>query len=243
MPPRRKEKYTRELQVLRRDAQPTWHEIEGEPNERKRQDRIRARDSAIDELMKIVRTKKFRGEKLGALEQLRVNNFIKRLMARNGGQLPRPKGGRPREHPSHLQLAVRVLEALEACEEKESIHAALKEVAERLDADYEYIKEIYYDYLYRDRDPELRLSDPDPELRLSVKAERAFSKENVEIARRRAEIDRLASLPRSECERQLTAVATAWGVDPLRLGRLVMFARSKRDFPASRLYQQRYAKK
>src|SRR5262245_43535454 len=234
MPPRRKEKYTRELQVLRRDAQPTWHEIEGEPNERKRQDRIRARDSAIDELIKIVRTKRFRGEKLGALEQLRVNNVIKGLMARNRGHLPRPKGGRPREHPSHLQLAVRVLEELEVCEKKESISSALEKVAGRLDADYEYIKEIYYDYLCRDRDPELPKS---------VRAERAFSTENAEIELRRAEIERLASLPRSECKRQLTVVSNAGGVDPLALGRLVMFARNKRDFAASRLYQQRHAKK
>jgi hypothetical protein len=234
MPPRRDPLKIRALPVLERDARTTQHEIDSAPTERKREELRYARDSARAELAKIVRTKKFRGEKLGALEQLRVNNVIKGLMARNRGHLARPKGGRPREHPSHLQLAVRVLEALEACEEKESTHSALKEVAERLDADYEYIKEIYYDYLYPDRDPELRLS---------VKAERAFSKENAEIVRRRAEIDRLASLPRSECERQLTVVSNAWGVDPLALSRLVMFARNKRDFAASRLYQQRHAKK
>src|SRR5262249_30347924 len=122
----------------------------------------------------------------------------------------------------------------EVCEEKESIDSALKEVAKRLDADYEYIKEIYYDFLYPDRDPELPKS---------VKAERVFSKENTEIGLRLAEIERLANLPRSECEQQLTAVAGAWGVNPLRLDRLVQLARNKREFAASRLYEQRHAKK
>jgi hypothetical protein len=233
MPRRRDPIKTREFSTLLRDAQISQHEIEGEKYARKQKDLIRARDSAFDEIMKIVRTKKFRGEKLGALKQLQVNNIIKGLMARNGGQLPRPKGGRPRKQPSHLQLAVRVLEELEACKETKNTDSALKEVAKRLVADHDYIKEIYYAYLYHDGDPEL--------LR-SVRAERAFSKENAEIAQRRAEIERLTSLPRSECEQQLTAVAGAWGIDPSKLKLLVQRARNKREFAASRLYQQRRAK-
>src|SRR5262245_12003515 len=148
MPQRRDPIKSREFLVLLRDAQTTQHEIEGEPNARKRQDRIRARDSASDELMKIVRTKTFRGKKLGALEQLHVNNVIKGLMARNRGQLPRPKGGRPREHPCHLQLAVRVLDELEAREEKESIDSALKKIADDLGKNCDYVREIYYDFLH-----------------------------------------------------------------------------------------------
>jgi hypothetical protein len=123
---------------------------------------------------------------------------------------------------------------LRVCEEKESIYSALVEVAADLDVDRDYVREIYYDFLYPDRDPELPKS---------VRAERAFSKENAEIELRRAEIERLASLPRSECEQQLTAVAGAWGVDPSALRRLVQRARNKRDFAASRLHEQRHAKK
>jgi hypothetical protein len=234
MPRRRDPMKTREFSTVLRDAQISQHEIEGEKDARKQKDLIRARDSAFDEIVKIDRTKTFRGEKLGALEQLQANNVIQGLMARNGGQLPRPKGGRPRRSPRHLQLAVRVMEELENCKENESIDSALTEVAERLRADRDYITEIYYDYLHPDRDPELLKS---------VRAERAFSKENTEIGLRRAEIERLANLPRSECEQQLTAVAGAWGVDPLPLGRLVQRARNKRQFAASRLHQQQHGQK
>jgi len=222
MPKCRKDKDTRGLQVLMRDAQPTWHEIEGEPNEYKRKDRERARDTAIDVLIRIVRTKRFQGKTLGALEQLRVNNFIRELMARNGGGLPKPKGGRPQEHPRRLRIVGEVLS-----EVTESTNAALLNVAARLGMSYDYVKECYYD----------------PEGLLPAKAERAFIEENSEIEHRRAEIARLAALPRLECEQQIKQAANALGVEPSVLARVVKSARLKKLCADSKLYEACQAKK
>ena len=49
--PRRGTKYDFEVATLLRDAEPTWAEIEGQPNRRKRVENERARDHAIDELV------------------------------------------------------------------------------------------------------------------------------------------------------------------------------------------------
>jgi hypothetical protein len=93
--PRRRKgtKYTRELPVLLRDVQPTWREIDGEPLAYKRRERIRARDSATDDLIKMCKD----AEKRGALAKLdiRVRNFCEGLKAQNRGRLPKPMGGRP----------------------------------------------------------------------------------------------------------------------------------------------------
>jgi hypothetical protein len=161
MPRRRDPIKTRELPVLLRDAQPTWHEIAGKPNQRKRRERERARVSALEVLMRMYRE----AEERGALGQLdpRIRNCIEGEKARNGGRLPKPKGGKPLGHRDNKRflLAVQVQEAIEARGEKRgSVAEALEEVAEREGRNEEgpsdrdlndRLREIHYD-----RDPEWR---------------------------------------------------------------------------------------
>ena len=58
----------RTIPVLLRDAQPTWREIDGEPNLRKRREHMHARNSAIDTLIKLY----LHAEKNGYLARLDV---------------------------------------------------------------------------------------------------------------------------------------------------------------------------
>jgi hypothetical protein len=161
--PRRRKgiKYTRELPILLRDTQPTWREIDGEPNAHKRRERIRARDSAIDELMKIYRD----AEKRGVLAQLdiRVRNFCEVLKSRHGGRLPKPKGGRPPDERGRFSLALEVEQTRDATGKKRgSIEQALKDVSQRRKLSYDYVRDVYY--------------GPDRMWRLAIKAELALKK-------------------------------------------------------------------
>jgi hypothetical protein len=91
MPRRRDPIKEPELPTLLRNAQPTRREIDGEPNLRKRRERLRARDAAIDTLMRMDRE----ADKHGSRPDERVRNFIEALKASNDGCLPRPRGGAP----------------------------------------------------------------------------------------------------------------------------------------------------
>ena len=155
MPRRRDPLKTRAIPVLLRDAQPTWREIDGEPNERKQQERRHARDAATDTLMRMHRD----AEERDALARLdpRIRNFVADLKTRNRmlhrKRLPKPKGGRPfGDRERRLRLAIEIREKIEALGIKRgSVEAALLEVADRLGVSYDYLREIHYD-----RDPEWR---------------------------------------------------------------------------------------
>jgi hypothetical protein len=213
--PRRRDPKTRELSVLLRDAKPTWHEIEGEPSARKR-----SRDSAINELIKIGQTGMHRGEKLGALDLCRIRNFCNDLgrnrKIRMRG-LPKRNGGRPKESPARLRLAVAIWEAIETNRkkpenEREKASSVLEKVAHRLHKKLSYVREVYY--------------DRDPEWRPAVEAELFFNKENAEIETSRAEIKqrhneteiaRLATLLSSEYVQQREIASKALGMSPAAL--------------------------
>lgn len=148
--------------MLLRDAQPTYREIEGEPEPRKRRQAERARDLAIDRLIKMYREAKKAG-KLGQLD-FRVRTFCEELKKRNHGQLPKAKGGRPTAEHRRLLIAVHLQSAIERRGEKHgSKEQAFKEIAANDDlfdqrrrspqwaTRYEYVKEIYYD-----SDPDFR---------------------------------------------------------------------------------------
>jgi hypothetical protein len=142
--------------VLLRDAQPTFNEIEGEPDVRKRRERERARDFAIGKLLKMHRD----AEKQGSLNQLdlQVRMFCDAHKARNAGVLPKSKGGRPLDEHRRLSIAVHVHEAIEARGRKRgSVEEALREVAERDCVSYDHVRDIYH--------------DPDPEWQSTVAAE------------------------------------------------------------------------
>jgi len=150
MPRSRDPLKSRELATVLRDAQPTRHEIDGEPNLRKRRERIALAKSAREVLMRIHRD----AEKRASLHRLdpRVRNFVEGVKARNGGCLPKPKGGKPLGHRDHdrFLLAIKVQEAIEARGKKRgSVEGALNEVAEREGVDYDRLREIHYD-----RDPD-----------------------------------------------------------------------------------------
>lgn len=186
-----------------------WREIKGAPNARRRKDRERARDIAIAELIKIVRTKTFQGKKLTALEQLRVNNIVKAARRRKRGRLSAPKGGRPKKSPALLQRAVAAGKAIEINKKPEGARekdaAVLTTVAKNLGTKIRYVREAY-----RDRDLQWRNA---------VNAEMFFSKENDKRAAprdkmRQRQIAKLAELPFSEYEQQRKAVAKLLGMRP-----------------------------
>jgi hypothetical protein len=202
------------LPQLLRDARPTRREIEDEPDARKRQDQKRARDSVIYELIKAGQTRMLRGERLGALDLCRIRNFCKDLgAARNRKRgLPKPNGGRPKESPARLRLAVAIWEAFETNRkkpksEREKASSVLEKVAHRLHKKLSYVREVYY--------------DRDPEWRRAVEAELFVSQENAEIEASRAEIKRrrdetaiarLATLLPSEYARQRETASKALGM-------------------------------
>jgi hypothetical protein len=132
------------LTYLLRDACPTWSEIEGEPNAAKRKANERARDIATDALMRIYRD----AEKRGLLSKIdyRVRSFGDDLKARNGGNLPAPKGGRPVEEDRYFRIAVYIEEKTKAlggghgCLEK-----ALDDAADHFGLAYTTVRDIYYD--------------------------------------------------------------------------------------------------
>ena len=146
--PRRGTKYDFEVATLLRDAEPTWAEIEGQPNRRKRVENERARDHAIDELVLMYRD----AAKRGALARLdpRVAIFCERLKDRNAGRLPRPKGGRPTDPHRRLLIEMTVIEAIEAEGRKRgAVERAMRQAAERFGIKYRRVREIHYD-----RDPD-----------------------------------------------------------------------------------------
>lgn len=136
-----------EISVLLRDARPTYVAIEGEPDLRKRRERARERDLAIDRLLKMYRE----AEKSELLDKLdfRVPMFYEELKQRNRGRLPKAKGGRPTTEHRSLLFAVRVQEAIERRGGKwGAVEAALKEVSDRYGISSHHLKDIYKD---RDR--------------------------------------------------------------------------------------------
>jgi hypothetical protein len=145
MPKRRKsDECVSELAVLLRDAQPTWSEIYGERNARKRNERTRAQELAQDKLLKMYWVAK----KYQAIARLdiRVRNFCERLKDRNRGVMPKPKGGRPSDVHRRFLLAVEVQEARDARGRRKygSLEQALQEVREQRKISYDYVKDSYY---------------------------------------------------------------------------------------------------
>ena len=141
--PHRGTKYYSEVATLLRDAEPRWAEIEGQSDPRKRQNE-RARDLAIDELVLMYRD----AVKLRALEWLdpRITFFCERLKDRNGGRLPTPKGGRPRNLHRRLLIEMAVIEAIEAeAGKRGAVERAMRRAAERFGIKYRRVREIHYD--------------------------------------------------------------------------------------------------
>ena len=169
MTQRRKGQYCRpEIRTLLRDANPTTFEIKGEPDAHKRHRNERARDIAVDELVKMYRDY----EKRGQLHELdfQVRIFCELLKRRHGGKLPPGKGGRPSNEHQKLLIAVKVAEAVAAQAGKRKnvtraiqlVHDTLTISNKRCHVPVATIRDIYY--------------DPDPEWQRTVKVELAWRK-------------------------------------------------------------------
>jgi hypothetical protein len=154
MPRRRKgTKYVPSLAVLLRDAQPTYSEIQCDPDAR---ERYRA---ARGELLKMYRD----AEKRGTVQMLDIDvrMFCEQEKARNGGALPKSPGGRPPKEHERLLVAVHVLERIAALrKQRGKVETALWETAARFGLAYRHVRDIHY--------------DTDPKWRQTVRAEMAW---------------------------------------------------------------------
>jgi len=132
------------------NAKITRFDIQDERTERKRRELVRARDVARDELIKMYRA----AQKGGTLDRVDwgIRNFCEDLKASNGGRLPTPKGGRPRDEHRRLLIAIKVIETIEASKAsgggRGTVARAIHQVATNFGVQYRRVREIYYD-----RDP------------------------------------------------------------------------------------------
>jgi hypothetical protein len=165
--------------ILLRYARPTKRELEGRPNildlrdgvadeldPRKAREAKLRRNSAIHELTKIWRD----ATKAGQLDQLPpdIRFFVEGLIRSNGGKLPKPRIGRPRDRYRSLRrtlIYLRMQDKLAACNPApRKLQETLKAIAKNLNItseetggitintiSYAQIREIYYD-----RSPEFR---------------------------------------------------------------------------------------
>lgn len=146
--PRKGDRYVSEISTLIRDAQPTWNEIQEEPNARTRRATERRRDIAIDELVTLFR--EYDGQnRLSELDP-RVLLFCNELKKQNGQQLPKRKGGRPVDMHRRLLIAVSVSDAVkQRGGSRNRVEPALAEVAAKFNVSSRTVRDIYYD-----RDPD-----------------------------------------------------------------------------------------
>jgi hypothetical protein len=168
-----------QLPVLFRDAQPTYADIEGEPDAYKRAERERARDRAIDELVKRYRA----AEKGGKLNELDpgIRWFCEALKRRNDGRFPKARGGAPTKEHERLLLAISVQEKIEALgKTRGKVELALREVADQFRRSYDHVRDIHYD-----RDPHWRSI-----LRAEVARRKYETAVDAEAARKTAKVRR-----------------------------------------------------
>jgi hypothetical protein len=117
--------YVAEIATLTRAAQPTYAEIEGEPDSDKRQKRHREREIATDELVRIFRSRKLFGE-LSRADQLPIQWLIEGLK-RSQREFPTRKGGRPPDEHRRLLTAVKMAELVKG---GATVSDAIKRVCE-----------------------------------------------------------------------------------------------------------------
>jgi hypothetical protein len=145
---RKGEKYVPEIPILLRDAQPTWREIEGEPDPKKQKENKRKQDDATDHLITIYCDRQEQG-RLDELDR-QVLSFCEQLKSRNGGKLPRRIGGRPENSHRRILIAISVMDAInQKGGARGAVEQAFKEVAVKFDITPRSVRDIYYD-----RDPE-----------------------------------------------------------------------------------------
>jgi hypothetical protein len=118
----------------------------------------RERELATEKLVRLGRKFEKRGP--ANPDELEVVNFLAQVRAGNGGELPKPRGGRPDEAHRRLVIALTV-EAMvrESRSERGAVKAALACAARKFNVTVKRVEEIYYN-----NDPtwkrELALSGP-----------------------------------------------------------------------------------
>jgi hypothetical protein len=140
-------RYVPSLATLIRDAQPTYSEIDGEPDIKKRTANERRRDIARDEILRRYKEAETAG-RLDTLDRA-ILDLCEEWRRQNGGVLPRRKGGAPADPHWRMMAFLAAREAVEAGKiDKRGLLASLRALAERSGVEFDSIKGIYYD-----RDP------------------------------------------------------------------------------------------
>ena len=135
------------LEILLRNAQPTWREITGEADPHKRRAAELARVSARAELMRMYR----KAKKMGAVTTLPhdVRVFCQDLEKYDpaGAALAAAaRTGAPDQSHQRLRIAVRVVEENKARGSKRGdVEAAIRAVAKEFGMGYDRVRKIYYD--------------------------------------------------------------------------------------------------
>jgi hypothetical protein len=149
--------YVPDISVLLRDAAPIGAEIASaaELPDRQRREVCRRRELAIENLIKMYQDAK-KHEQLDQLEP-RVRLFCEQLKERHGGELPKPKGGRPSSEHRSVLIAVHTQEAIERLGDGwGSKERAFREIVERDGVSYYHVKAVYQRAFGRTRDPDFR---------------------------------------------------------------------------------------
>src|SRR5271169_6227740 len=140
--PRKSIEYPMSIQELLLVAKPTRDEIKKATPQRRREIE-RERVLATEKLARLGREIEKRGH--ANLDELEVVNFLADVRARNGGELPKPRGGRPDKEHEQLKIALYVDDKVKENGTKSgAIGAALCAAAEKFCLSFERIEEIYY---------------------------------------------------------------------------------------------------
>jgi hypothetical protein len=152
------------LPILLRDAMPTWFEIEGEKDTRKRKANELKRDKATAELMRLYR----RANAAGKLRQLdvQVRHFCEKVIKCDKARAEaagKARTGAPDQSDCRMKIAVAVALEIEARDGQHGcVEAALKAVAVRFKREYAAVRKIHY--------------ETDPDWRRALKASIAMRK-------------------------------------------------------------------
>lgn len=138
--------YVAEIETLLRDAQPTYADIDGESDPRKRLERERARDTARVALIRIARDGKA-FQQLSPPHQLEVRSLAdtvarqqRRLPIKKRKHFPTPQDGRPRDDHRRLLIAVTLRSLVN---DGMTVHAAIAHSAGRFNVSERRAGEIY----------------------------------------------------------------------------------------------------
>ncbi len=168
-------RYIPSLPFLLRDAQPTYWELEGEPDARRRKENERRRDVARDELLR----RYVEAEAASQLDELprSIRELVEDWRRENGGELPRRKGGAPADPHWRMSIHLAAKQAVDSgVHEGRGAIASLEALADEACLSYESVRGVYYD-----KDPEWRRAVKAEIARRECEASQGFPNEPVNL--------------------------------------------------------------